>query len=82
MMAKLENVEKVTMTIDDGRIFDLTAGMDKLLAYVAEHKCEPGTKRTIDCPFCGKKSKMTYTFSAYNGHLRANCAACHTGIME
>lgn len=82
MMARLENVEKVTMTIDDGKIIDFTAGMDLLLAYVAEHKCEPGKERTIDCPICGKRCAMTYTFSAYNGHLRASCTGCHTGILE
>ena len=81
-MEKLENMDRVFFSLDDGRTIDVNAGMDRLFAYVAEHKCEPGEKKTIDCPICGRKSAMTYTFSAYNGHLRANCAACHTGIKE
>lgn len=75
-------MEKVTMTLDDGRTIDLLAGMDRLFAYAVEHKCEPGIKQIIDCPICGKKAAMAYTFSAYNGHLRARCSACRTGVME
>ncbi len=81
-MEKLENMENVFFSLDDGRIIDVNAGMDKLLAYAAEHKCEPGEKKTIDCPICGAHGAMAYTLSPYNGHLHAICSACRIRVIE
>ncbi len=81
MMERFTETEKVTMTLG-GKVIDVTKGIDRLHALVAEQKCEPGRKQTIDCPICGTKAAMTYVLSPYNGHLHAGCAACHVSIMQ
>ncbi len=81
MMERFADTEEITMSFGD-RLINVTNGIDKLHAIVAEQKSEPGKKQIIDCPICGAKAAMTYVLSPYNGHLHAGCTVCRVSIMQ
>ena len=82
MMKRLVDMDKVSLSLDDGRTVDVTRGIDKLHAIVKAQKMEPGVKQTMDCPICGAKASMTYVLSPYNGHLHAGCSWCQVTVMQ
>ena len=82
MMKRFVDMDKVSLSLDDGRTVDVTQGIDKLHAIVKAQKTEPGVKQTMDCPICGAKASMTYVLSPYNGHLHAGCSRCQVTIMQ
>ena len=81
MMERFDDTERISMTFGD-KLIDVTKGIDRLHAIVAEQKSEPGKKQAIDCPICGTKAAMIYVLSPYNGHLHAGCTACHVSIIQ
>ena len=81
MMERFADTEEITMSFGD-RLINVTHGIDRLYAIVAEQKSEPGKKQIIDCPICGTKATMIYVLSPYNSHLHARCTACHVSIMQ
>ncbi len=81
-MEYLDKEDRMTLSLNDGRVIDVTGGLDRLFAYVSEHNDDPGKKMTIDCPICGAKSSMTYVLSPHNNHLHAGCSVCKVSIME